>query len=77
MVVRDATGIIASVVHGPDHRTRIGEDTTAALFGAWCPRGIPPSTVEAHLLMLAGLLRREWPGAVVEAPRVLRAGGIS
>ena len=75
MIVRDTTGIIASVVHGPDHRTRIGEDTTAALFGAWCPRGIPPSTVEAHLLTLAGLLRREWPGALVEAPRILRADG--
>jgi DNA/RNA-binding domain of Phe-tRNA-synthetase-like protein len=75
MFVRDTTGIIASVVHGPDHRTRIGDDTTAALFGAWCPRGIPPSTVQAHLLMLAGLLRREWPGAIVEAPLILRAGG--
>lgn len=73
MVVRDAEGIIASVVHGPDHRTRIRVDTAAALFGAWCPQGIPPATVEAHLRALAGLLRREWPEATVEAPRILTA----
>ena len=73
MVVRDASGIIASVFYGPDQRTRIRDDTTAVLFGAWSPKGIPPVTVEAHLLMLAGLLRREWPDATVEAPRILRA----
>ena len=73
MVVRDAEGIIASVVHGPDHRTRIRDDTAAVLFGAWCPRGIPPETVDAHLLTLAGLLRREWPEATVGAPRILAA----
>ncbi len=73
MVVRDAAGIIASVLYGPDHRTQIRDDTTAALFGAWCPQGIAPSTVEGHLLILAALLRREWPEAAVEAPQILRA----
>jgi DNA/RNA-binding domain of Phe-tRNA-synthetase-like protein len=73
MVVRDATGIIASVLYGPDHRTRIRDGTTAALFGAWCPQGIAPSTVEAHLLTLAALLRREWPEATVDAPSIVHA----
>jgi DNA/RNA-binding domain of Phe-tRNA-synthetase-like protein len=72
MVVRDADGIIASVCHGPDLRTRLREDSAAALFGAWCPRGIPAETVEAHLATLAGLLRWEWPGATVDAPLILR-----
>jgi DNA/RNA-binding domain of Phe-tRNA-synthetase-like protein len=75
MVVRDAEGVIACVVFGPDLRTRLREDSDAALFGAWCPVGIPARTVEAHLTTLAALLRREWPGAEVEAPRVLRAAG--
>ncbi len=70
MVVRDAEGIIASVVHGPDARTRLQRETTAALFGAWCPVGITSSTVEGHLARLAELIRQEWPDAAVEAPEV-------
>lgn len=73
MVVRDAEGIIASVAHGPDLRTRLREDSAAALFGAWCPHGIRAAAVEAHLATLAALLRREWPGATMEPPQILRA----
>ena len=77
MVARDASGVIASVFYGPDQRTRIRDDTGAALFGAWCPQGVPPAAVEAHLATLGALLRREWPDAVVEPPRILgiAAGG--
>jgi DNA/RNA-binding domain of Phe-tRNA-synthetase-like protein len=73
MIVRDAEGVIASVIYGPDSRTRLREDSAAALFGAWCPRGIPVAAVEAHLGTLAGLLRREWPGATVADPQVVCA----
>jgi len=59
MIVRDAEGIIASVAYGPDDRTRLRPDTDAALFGAWCPVGIAPTIVEAHL---------------EEAGRVIKAG---
>jgi DNA/RNA-binding domain of Phe-tRNA-synthetase-like protein len=75
MVVRDTQGIVASVLYGPDFRTRLQDDSTAALFGAWCPIGIPARVIEAHLATLAGLLRREWPGATVEDAHILRAGG--
>lgn len=75
MVVRDAESIIASVVYGPDSRTRIREDTDTALFGAWCPRGIPADAVEAHLATLAGLVRQEWPGSAVDPPQILRVAG--
>jgi DNA/RNA-binding domain of Phe-tRNA-synthetase-like protein len=71
MVVRDAHGVIASVVYGPDFRTRFRETTQAALFGAWCPVGLTRETAAAHLDALAALLRLEWPSAVTEAPRVL------
>ena len=70
MVVRDAQGIIASVAHGPDARTRLQPETNAALFGAWCPVGIAPSIVEAHLARLAALIRQEWAEAAVEAPEL-------
>ena len=72
MIVRDAEGIIASVACGPDVRTRLREDTDAALFGAWCPVGIAPVTLEAHLEKLAALLRQEWPGATVEPVQLVR-----
>ena len=70
MVVRDNDGIIASVIHGPDHRTRLRADSTTAAFGAWCPVGVLCSTVDAHLASLSRLVRVEWPGAEVEPPRV-------
>lgn len=73
MVVRDAEGIIACVLYGPDFRTRLRPKTHAALFGAWCPAGLSAGIAEAHLTTLAGLLRQEWPETIVEAPRIWRA----
>lgn len=70
MIVRDAEGIVASVAYGPDARTRLRANSDAALFGAWCPVGIPAATVEAHLEKLTALLRGEWPEAAVEAPQI-------
>ncbi len=71
MIVRDAEGIIASVLYGPDLRTRLRPESTAALFGAWAPVGLSVAPMEAHLETLGRLLRREWPEAVVEPPRML------
>jgi DNA/RNA-binding domain of Phe-tRNA-synthetase-like protein len=75
MVVRDREGIIACVVHGPDHRTRLSPSSTAALFGAWCPVDLSAAVAEAHLAALAGLIRRQWPDAVIDPPRVWTAAG--
>lgn len=75
MVVRDADGVIASVLYGPDFRTRLREESHAALFGAWCPVGLDTAVVEAHLNSLAALLWREWPEATVDPPRILAASG--
>ncbi len=72
MIVRDAEGIIASVAYGPDDRTRLRPDTDEALFGAWCPVGIAPMIVEAHLEKLATLLRQEWPTSIVEPVQLVR-----
>ena len=72
MIVRDAEGIIASVAYGPDDRTRLRPDTDAALFGAWCPVGIAPTIVEAHLEKLVALLKQEWPASYVEPVRLVR-----
>ncbi len=73
MIVRDAEGVIASVLCGPDFRTRLHAESSAALFGAWCPTGLTTAVVEAHLDTLTRLLKREWPDAVIEAPRIISA----
>lgn len=75
MVVRDGGGIIASVLYGPDLRTRMREDTSSALFGAWCPVGVGAEAVEAHFSRLASLLRTEWPAVEIAEPWVLAAAG--
>jgi DNA/RNA-binding domain of Phe-tRNA-synthetase-like protein len=71
MVVRDAAGVIASVIHGPDFRTRLRETSQAALFGAWCPAGIGMDVAVRHLAALAALLRLEWPEAAIGSPQIL------
>ena len=49
MVMSDARGIISSVIHGPDARTRITDRTTSAFFVVYCPPGVGREKVEAHL----------------------------
>jgi DNA/RNA-binding domain of Phe-tRNA-synthetase-like protein len=77
MIVRDRDGVIASVLYGPDHRTRLREESTSALFGAWCPVGATVDVVEGHLAAIARLIRLEWPDADVEAPLVVRSPFVS
>ncbi|MDR7544365.1 MAG: hypothetical protein QN120_08990 [Armatimonadota bacterium] len=71
MVVRDAEGVIACVLYGPDFRTRLRDDSRDALFGAWCPVGLEPEVARDHLRNLAELVRLEWPMAQVDEPRAL------
>jgi DNA/RNA-binding domain of Phe-tRNA-synthetase-like protein len=77
MVVRDGAGIIACVLYGPDDRTRLRLESSAALFGAWCPVGLGAALAEAHLASLAGLLRLEWPDALIDPPRIWTAEGMA
>jgi DNA/RNA-binding domain of Phe-tRNA-synthetase-like protein len=73
MVVRDAEGIIASVLYGPDARTRLRAASDAVLYGVWCPIGIPLAVIHRHLQALTQLVRREWPEATIAASRIVGA----
>lgn len=73
MVVRDAGGIIASVLYGPDLRTRLRLESDSVLFGAWCPTGVPVGAVAAHLEGIGTLLQQEWPDARLARCRVFRS----
>jgi DNA/RNA-binding domain of Phe-tRNA-synthetase-like protein len=49
MTMRDGRGIISSVLHGPDRRTRITPETTEVLFAVYAPAGIGEDAVRDHL----------------------------
>lgn len=49
MLVADAQGVISSVIHGPDQRTRITSDTRQVFFVVYAPPGIGEQAVRQHL----------------------------
>jgi len=49
MYIRDAEGILSSIIYGPDHRTQIAEETRNVLFTVYAPPGIDEPAVLAHL----------------------------
>lgn len=49
MFVRDAQGVLSSIIYGPDQRTRITEDTQRALFTIYAPERISAGAVMAHM----------------------------
>jgi DNA/RNA-binding domain of Phe-tRNA-synthetase-like protein len=49
MMMVDGLGVISSVLHGPDQRTRIMPDTRWVLFMVYVPPGIPEQLVHQHL----------------------------
>jgi DNA/RNA-binding domain of Phe-tRNA-synthetase-like protein len=73
MYMADTTGIISVVVYGPDQRTRITAATRNALFTAYAPPGVDPSTVRVHLEDIRDNVLLVAPDAVVERLEVHRA----
>ncbi len=57
MVMRDARGVISSVLYGPDQRTRVRPETGRAAFAVYAPAGIGPERVTAHLHAIAANVR--------------------
>ena len=67
MCIRDAAGIISTVTYGPDDRTRLGPETTSAIFTTYAPTGIGADSVRRHLEGIAATVRRFAPGASLDA----------
>jgi DNA/RNA-binding domain of Phe-tRNA-synthetase-like protein len=57
MVMRDARGVISSVLYGPDQRTRVRPETRRAVFAVYAPAGIGPARVTEHLHGIAANVR--------------------
>lgn len=49
MLMADGQGVISSVLHGPDHRTRITAATRQVHFAVYAPPGIGKKAVAQHL----------------------------
>jgi DNA/RNA-binding domain of Phe-tRNA-synthetase-like protein len=49
MMIRDAEGILSTVLSGPDARTRISPATASVLFTAYAPEGVGESALRSHL----------------------------
>jgi DNA/RNA-binding domain of Phe-tRNA-synthetase-like protein len=73
MYIHDEAGILSSVLHGPDDRTRITLDTRRALFCVYAPAGIRPEAVESHLPDIASNVRLVAPQASVIQQQVYAA----
>jgi DNA/RNA-binding domain of Phe-tRNA-synthetase-like protein len=65
MYIRDGVGILSSVLHGPDARTRIVPETRGVLFCVYAMAGIGAEAVERHLAEIAENARLVAPGASV------------
>jgi DNA/RNA-binding domain of Phe-tRNA-synthetase-like protein len=57
MLMRDARGVISSVLNGPDQRTRIRLETERAVFAVYAPPGIGTARVAEHLRAIAANVR--------------------
>jgi DNA/RNA-binding domain of Phe-tRNA-synthetase-like protein len=49
MMMADGTGIVSTVLRGPDLRTRITPQTRSVLFAVYAPAGVGEDAVRAHL----------------------------
>ncbi len=76
MMVADAEGILSSVIHGPDYRSRISPQTRDALYVTYAPDGITREQLLGHVRDMWGSILLFSPGAELEPVRVLTASGI-
>jgi len=49
MLIRDQSGVISSIIYGPDQRTQITPDTRNVIFTVYAPPGIGEAGVIDHL----------------------------
>jgi len=73
MLMRDAQGVVCTILYGQDRRTPISPRTRRALYVAYVPAGIEPAQVETHLDQIEANVRLFAPQAEVEYRKILRA----
>jgi DNA/RNA-binding domain of Phe-tRNA-synthetase-like protein len=73
MFMSDRSGVISSIVYGPDRRTQIRAETRNVLFAVYAPAGILATAVQAHLQDIRDYVRVVSPGAAVHTLQVFGA----
>lgn len=74
MLIADRTGIISSILYGPDQRTQIQPATHNVMFTVYAPDGISEQAVLAHLRDIEQYVRVVAPESRVEMLQVFGAG---
>lgn len=74
MLIRDQTGVISSVIYGPDQRTSIKPSTTGVLVAVYAPNGICRELIAAHAGFVLEILLSLSPGARIIQRDILPAG---
>lgn len=72
MMISDRSGVISSIVYGPDQRTQIAPDTRNVIFTVYGPPGIDEKTVKDHLEHIQENVFVFAPQAQVELLRVYK-----
>ncbi len=70
MMVSDTAGIISSIIHGPDLRTRLLPETQKAVFVVYAPSGISKDMIFEHLSDIYSYAQIVFPDAKVERQEV-------
>jgi DNA/RNA-binding domain of Phe-tRNA-synthetase-like protein len=73
MYIADQTGVISSIIYGPDQRTQIQAQTRNVMFTVYAPAGIPEESILAHLQEIQHNAQMVAPRAQVEMIRVFGA----
>ena len=70
MMISDGTGVVSSIVYGPDQRTQITDGTRNVVFTVYAPAGIHEQTVAQHLQDIQEYVMVISPQAQVELLKV-------
>ncbi len=73
MLMADRSGVISSIVYGPDRRTQIRAETRNVLFAVYAPAGISAAAVRAHLEDIRDYVRVVSPDAAVRTLQIIGA----
>jgi DNA/RNA-binding domain of Phe-tRNA-synthetase-like protein len=73
MVMRDASGVVCSIIYGQDNVSPISSATTHVLYVAYAPAGIPEDAVDDQLRKIEENIRLFSPIAIVEQQQLLPA----
>ncbi len=72
MCISDSRGVLSSIIHGPDHRTKIRASTKTVLFTVYGVPGVEHAAMKRHLDQIESNVRVFPPRARVQTAEVCR-----